>query len=122
MVSDVWQSVKAQLQVELPRTVFDTSLKDVGIAGLSPHVMRRTFATLAIRQGASTRLVQVAGGWSNIHMVQIYTQAIQPSDLDGFFATNLIGGFSDECKAACPGCNRGGHDTRSEGVIDSLSP
>ena len=78
------------------RSVFRAMGKRAGIAGLSPHVMRRTFATLAIRQGASTRLVQVAGGWANIEMVQRYTQDIRPADFDGFFATNLIGGFDDE--------------------------
>lgn len=77
------------------RSIFRAMGKRAGIAGLSPHVLRRTFATLAIRQGAPSRVVQVAGGWSNLAMVQRYTQAIQPADFDGYFATNVIGGSDD---------------------------
>jgi len=49
------------------------------------HALRRTFATLALRQGASTRLVQVQGGWSDISLVERYTQALRPEDFAGFF-------------------------------------
>jgi hypothetical protein len=58
--------------------------------------MRRTFATLSLRQGASTRIVQVAGGWANIQEVVRYSQALEPADFDGYFASNVIGGFNDE--------------------------
>ena len=78
------------------RSIFAALGRRAGIEGLSPHVMRRTFATLAIRQGASSRVVQVAGGWSSLLMVQRYTQAIQPADFDGYFATNVIGGSDDQ--------------------------
>jgi integrase/recombinase XerD len=47
-----------------------------GLKNLSPHVMRRTFATLAIQNGASTRMVQLAGRWKSIRMVERYTQAL----------------------------------------------
>lgn len=78
------------------RSIFSAMGKRAGIPWLGPHVLRRTFATLAIRQGASTRLVQVAGGWANIQMVVRYTQALQPNDFDGYFASNVIGGFDEE--------------------------
>jgi integrase/recombinase XerD len=44
----------------------------------SPHALRRTFATLAIENGAPTRLVQVAGGWSTLQMVERYTKNLRP--------------------------------------------
>jgi site-specific recombinase XerD len=54
---------------------------------LTVHCLRRTFATLAIRRGASTRLVQVQGGWSDIKLVERYTQALSPDDFVGYFPT-----------------------------------
>lgn len=54
---------------------------------LTVHCLRRTFATLAIRRGASTRLVQVQGGWSDIKLVERYTLALTPDDFVGYFPT-----------------------------------
>jgi site-specific recombinase XerD len=56
-----------------------------GLAALSPHDLRRTFATLAIRAGAPSRVVQAAGRWKHIEMVERYTQAITPEDMDGWY-------------------------------------
>lgn len=69
------------------RTIFAALRKRAGIEGLSPHVMRRTMATLASRRGAPSRIVQLAGGWSSIQMVQKYTQALRPDDFEGYFPT-----------------------------------
>lgn len=77
------------------RAIFRAMGKRSGIDGLSPHVMRRTFATISSRLGAPSRLLQVAGGWSHISMVQRYTQALTPHDFAGYFPTNILGG-SDE--------------------------
>jgi site-specific recombinase XerD len=52
---------------------------------LTTHDLRRTFATEALRKGASTRLVQVQGGWSDIRLVERYTQSLTPSDFDEHF-------------------------------------
>jgi integrase/recombinase XerD len=52
---------------------------------LSPHDLRRSFATLSTKNGAPSRLVQVAGRWSSIEMVEHYTQSLEPSDFDEFF-------------------------------------
>lgn len=41
---------------------------------LSPHDLRRSFATLATIFGAPSHIVQVAGRWSDISMVEHYTQ------------------------------------------------
>jgi integrase/recombinase XerC len=51
---------------------------------LSPHDLRRTFATLAILMGAPSRLVQVAGRWSNLALVERYTQAITAKAIDPY--------------------------------------
>jgi len=50
---------------------------------LSPHDARRGFATISTTNGAPSRIVQAAGRWSDISMVERYTrsieaQAIQP--------------------------------------------
>lgn len=72
------------------RSIFRSLGRKSDIPRLSPHVMRRTFATLAIARGASTRLVQAAAGWSSVRMVERYTQALQPEDFDGYFPTEIV--------------------------------
>jgi len=57
---------------------------------LSPHDLRRSFATLSTKAGAPSRLVQVAGRWSSIVMVELYTQSIEPSDFDEFFPVHRL--------------------------------
>lgn len=52
---------------------------------LTTHDLRRTFATESLRNGASTRLVQVQGGWSDIRLVERYSQSLTPSDFDDHF-------------------------------------
>lgn len=52
---------------------------------LTVHALRRTFATMAIRKGASTRLVMLQGGWSRMEMLERYTRALRPDDFRGFF-------------------------------------
>jgi integrase len=52
---------------------------------LTTHDLRRTFATEALRKGASTRLVQIQGRWSDIRLVERYTQSLSPSDFDDHF-------------------------------------
>ncbi len=52
--------------------------------GFSPHDLRRTFATLAVRRGAPTRIVQVAGRWEDEAMVSRYTQALTARDFDPY--------------------------------------
>lgn len=49
--------------------------RDLGIK-LSPHDLRRTFATLATRNGAPSRVVQRAGRWSDMQMVALYTRQL----------------------------------------------
>ena len=61
-----------------------------GLKHFSPHALRRTFATMALRGGASTRLVQVAGRWSNIAMVERYSQALTAKDFEPYSPVNRI--------------------------------
>jgi site-specific recombinase XerD len=63
------------------RSIFRKLGQRAGLGLISPHDMRRTFATLAIRNGAPTRLVQVAGRWKNIREVERYTRAIKAEDI-----------------------------------------
>jgi len=74
------------------RAIFRAMGSRAGISGLSPHVMRRSFATVATARGAPSRLVQVAGGWSSIDMVERYTRALRPEDFRGYFPTELVSG------------------------------
>jgi integrase len=57
---------------------------------LSPHDLRRTFTTLSLKNGAPSRLVQVAGRWSSIEMVERYSQAITPGEYDDYFPTSKL--------------------------------
>jgi site-specific recombinase XerD len=51
---------------------------------LSPHDLRRTFATQAILLGASSRLVQVAGRWKDLKLVERYTMTITAKALEPY--------------------------------------
>ncbi len=53
-----------------------------GVEHVSPHAFRRAFATLIVVNGASTRIAQVLGRWSNVGMVERYTRALEEG-LDG---------------------------------------
>jgi integrase len=63
-----------------------------GVVGVSPHAFRRSFATLALVAGQSTRAVQLLGRWSNVQMVERYSQALEVeqvrwSVVDGLLST-----------------------------------
>lgn len=45
-----------------------------------PHAFRRSFATLRIKQGQSTRSVQRLGRWKNLATFERYTQALLKDD------------------------------------------
>jgi integrase/recombinase XerD len=70
------------------RGVFRHFGENAGIGPISPHDLRRTFATLAHQNGAPTRIVQVAGRWADIRQVQRYTEALNPSDLAPYSPVN----------------------------------
>lgn len=53
-------------------------------AGLSPHDLRRSCATLKTRLGAPSRVVQVGGRWANLREVERYTATISLDDFAGY--------------------------------------
>ena len=75
------------------RALFGKWGKKAEIGKLSPHDMRRTMAVLLIEAGAPTRLVQVLGGWDDIRMVERYSQALKPSQIDRYSPIREIVGI-----------------------------
>lgn len=59
------------------RTIFNAIGERAGLPHYNPHMLRRTFATVATLMGAPTRIVQKAGRWRNLAMVQRYTGTIE---------------------------------------------
>lgn len=78
------RAVGMAMSAEGLRTLFENIGKRAGLERFTPHDLRRTFATIAIRNGAPTRVVQAAGRWGDVSMVERYTQAIQAEDFDRY--------------------------------------
>jgi len=75
------------------RCIFRQIGRKAGLAdGFSPHDLRRTAATLKMRLGASSRVIQVGGRWANLAEVETYTQAISLDDFEGFSPVNHLMG------------------------------
>lgn len=72
------------------RDIFRKHAAKHGLPHFSPHDLRRTFATIAIRNGAPTRLVQKAGRWEDLLMVERYTQAITADDFEAYSPVKSI--------------------------------
>jgi len=54
------------------------------VKGFSPHDLRRTFATMALRRGAPTRVLQEAGRWENIQQIESYSRDISLDDFEKY--------------------------------------
>ena len=63
--------------------------KKAGIK-FSPHDLRRTFVVLSLQNGAPTRIVQKAGRWANIKMVERYSPTIRPEDMEPYFPVDSL--------------------------------
>ncbi len=63
------------------RCLFRALGKRAGLPHLSPHDLRRTFATLTTLLGAPGRIVQKAGRWHDLKLVERYTQAITAEEI-----------------------------------------
>jgi len=72
------------------RHLFRRLADRAGLPALSPHDLRRTFCCLMLQGKASTRLVQIAGRWKDIAMVERYSQALRPEDIEPFSVVNRI--------------------------------
>lgn len=73
------------------RVIMASIARRAGVKRFSPHALRRTFATIAIQSGAPTRLVQIAGGWKDLEMVERYTQYLNPKDFHWFPTDHVMG-------------------------------
>lgn len=78
------------------RSTLERICKRAGVQGVSPHVMRRTFATLATENGAPSRLLQVAGRWKDIRMVETYTRTLQAEKIRPFSVVDRLMGLTPE--------------------------
>lgn len=65
------------------RTILRKVGEAAGVARVTTHAFRRGFACIASQNGAPSRLVQLAGGWSDIRMVERYTRALGGRELYG---------------------------------------
>ncbi len=66
------------------RSIFRKLGQKAGLGLISPHDMRRTFCTLALEGGAPTRIVQEAGRWQSLEMVELYSRAIRAHAIDPY--------------------------------------
>ena len=78
------------------RSIFKRWGDKSGIGLISPHDTRRTFTTVALQNGAPTRVVQRAGRWSNIQMVERYSPDISAADFEPYFPVTKIFGDDDD--------------------------
>jgi integrase/recombinase XerD len=75
------------------RVIFRRLGKAAGLSAFSPHDLRRTFATLTIRNGAPTRLVQLAGRWDDLALLERYTVALEASDIEQYLPVGRLMGL-----------------------------
>jgi site-specific recombinase XerD len=71
---DSFEITRAGVQTMLKRLAKETGIH------CNPHSFRRGFAVHQVKQGLSTRVVQVLGGWENIAMVEKYTKSLSFED------------------------------------------
>lgn len=75
------------------RAMFREMGRKVGFP-LSTHDFRRTFATLALKQGVPSRLVQVAGRWKDLAMVERYSRSLTARDFEPYSPVNAVMGIT----------------------------
>jgi site-specific recombinase XerD len=78
------------------KTICNTLARDARLEHFSPHSFRRSFATIATENGAPSRLIQAAGGWKSIRMVERYTRTVKAEKLAPYSPVNRVMGFEAE--------------------------
>jgi integrase/recombinase XerD len=63
--------------------------KAIGVK-LSAHDFRRTFATITLANGAPSRIVQLAGRWSDIAMVERYSRMLEQRNIQKYLPMSKI--------------------------------
>ena len=59
------------------RTAFETACRRANLPDVTPHTLRRTFASRLVMRGADLRTVQELGGWKSLNLVQRYAHLSQ---------------------------------------------
>jgi integrase len=59
------------------RTAFETACRHAKLTGVTPHVLRNTFAGRLVMKGVDLLTVQELGGWKSLSMVQRYAHLSQ---------------------------------------------
>ncbi|HJQ87338.1 MAG TPA: tyrosine-type recombinase/integrase, partial [Propionibacteriaceae bacterium] len=72
--------------LDFRRGVFDKAASDVGLAGLTPHELRHTAASLAVSAGANVKAVQRMLGHASAAMTLDVYSGLFDDDLDGVAA------------------------------------
>lgn len=73
------------------RGIFREFGDKAGLGLISPHDLRRSFATIATEEGgAPTRTLQKAGRWADIGMVERYTQRLSNRAMKKYFPVSIV--------------------------------
>ena len=54
------------------RSAFKTACKHAKLSGVTPHILRHTFASRLAMAGVDVRTIQELGGWKELEMLQRY--------------------------------------------------
>lgn len=61
-----------------------------GVKSFSTHSLRRTMAVMALRSGASTRIAQIMGRWSDVKLVEVYSRALTERDAEQYLPMAVL--------------------------------
>src|SRR5262249_42905629 len=78
---------------------FRTACKRAGLADVTPHVLRHTFASRLAMAGVDLRTIQELGGWRSLRMVERYTH-LSPAHMAA--AVERIASYSSEFPNVIP--------------------
>jgi integrase len=82
LVFTTWRG-KPLRNLNFRRDVFDPAAEDAGLAGLTPHELRHTAASLAVSAGANVKAVQRMLGHASAAMTLDVYSGLFDDDLDG---------------------------------------